>query len=110
MGSLGFSEIFVVLVVALIVLGPTRLPDAARSMGRAMRELRNVTSGFEREVRAAFDEPATPSRSSEEQHGIDPGALAPGMSYGQPPRAEPPVVSDEQAPARDRTVDPGTDD
>ena len=85
MGSLGFTEIMVVLVVALLVLGPARLPDAARSVGKAIRELRNLTSGFEREVRAAFDDTGVPQPTAREaEHGIDPGALAPGMSYGQP--------------------------
>lgn len=59
MGSIGPAEIFVVLIVALIVLGPNRLPDAARSVGKAMAELRRVTSGVQAEVRDAFSEPPT---------------------------------------------------
>jgi sec-independent protein translocase protein TatA len=35
----------VILVVALIVLGPKRLPEAARSVGRGMRELKESLSG-----------------------------------------------------------------
>ena len=58
MGSIGPAEILVVLVVALIVLGPTRLPDAARSLRRAVSEFRRVTSGFQSEMREAFaDQP-----------------------------------------------------
>lgn len=59
MGSIGPAEIFVVLIVALIVLGPNRLPDAARSVGKAMAELRRMTSGVQAEVRDAFAEPPT---------------------------------------------------
>lgn len=33
-------ELVVILVIALLVLGPTRLPETARSLGRGMRELR----------------------------------------------------------------------
>ena len=33
-------ELMVILVVALIVLGPSRLPDAARSVGKGMREFK----------------------------------------------------------------------
>lgn len=110
MGSLGFTEIFVVLVVALLVLGPARLPDAARSMGKALRELRNLTSGFEREVRAAFDDPDTPaSRTADDQHGIDPGALAPGMSYGRPVDA-PPVGPDTAPNVDSAAPTPSEDD
>lgn len=58
MGSIGPLEVIVVLIVALVVLGPSRLPDAARSVGKAMAELRRMTTGFQTEVRDAFAEPA----------------------------------------------------
>jgi sec-independent protein translocase protein TatA len=38
-------ELVVVLVIALVVLGPKRLPDAGRSLGRGIRELRDGISG-----------------------------------------------------------------
>ena len=41
----GPLELMVILVIALIVLGPKRLPDAARSVGKGMRELKNSLSG-----------------------------------------------------------------
>jgi sec-independent protein translocase protein TatA len=41
----GPLELMVILVVALIVLGPKRLPDAARSVGRGMRELKQSLAG-----------------------------------------------------------------
>jgi sec-independent protein translocase protein TatA len=56
-GSVGPVEILVVLVVALLVLGPQKLPDAARSLGRAIGEVRRYTSGFQTEMRDAFAEP-----------------------------------------------------
>ncbi|CAN5518877.1 hypothetical protein BH20ACT18_BH20ACT18_07200 [soil metagenome] len=39
-GQVGTLEIVVVLVIALIVLGPKRLPEMARSLGRGVRELK----------------------------------------------------------------------
>jgi len=39
-------ELMVIAVIALIVLGPTRLPDAARSVGKGMREMRDSFSGL----------------------------------------------------------------
>ena len=39
-------ELLVIAAIALIVLGPTRLPVAARSIGRGIRELRESMSGF----------------------------------------------------------------
>jgi sec-independent protein translocase protein TatA len=38
-------EIVVVAIIALIVLGPAKLPDAARAMGRGMREFKGALSG-----------------------------------------------------------------
>ena len=45
MPGIGPMEIIVVLVIALLVLGPKKLPDMARSVGRGMREFRNAISG-----------------------------------------------------------------
>ncbi len=38
-------ELMVIAVIALIVLGPSRLPEAARSLGKGMREMRNSFQG-----------------------------------------------------------------
>jgi sec-independent protein translocase protein TatA len=40
-------EIVVVAIIALIVLGPAKLPDAARAMGKGMREFKGALSGEE---------------------------------------------------------------
>ena len=40
MPSIGRMELVIVLVVALLVFGPKRLPDAGRSLGRSMREFK----------------------------------------------------------------------
>ncbi|MET0763174.1 MAG: twin-arginine translocase TatA/TatE family subunit [Thermoleophilaceae bacterium] len=42
----GPLEMLVILVIALLVLGPKRLPEAARSVGRGMRELKESLSGI----------------------------------------------------------------
>jgi len=43
--QIGPLEIVLVLVIALIVLGPKKLPEAARSVGRGMREFKDSLSG-----------------------------------------------------------------
>ena len=43
--QVGPTELIVVLVVALLVLGPKRLPEVGRSLGRGMRELKDSLSG-----------------------------------------------------------------
>src|SRR5262249_2387651 len=47
MFGLGMGEIMVILVVALLVLGPTQLPDAAKKIGQAIRELRKHTQNLQ---------------------------------------------------------------
>ncbi len=46
-----------ILVVALLVLGPNRLPEAARQVGRAMAEMRRMSAGFQAEIRDAMQTP-----------------------------------------------------
>jgi Tat protein translocase TatB subunit len=55
-GNIGGGEILIILLVALIVVGPQRLPDAARSIGKAMGELRRASSGFQSEIRGVIDD------------------------------------------------------
>ena len=45
MPTIGPMELIVVLAIALIVLGPKRLPDAGRSLGRGLREFKGAISG-----------------------------------------------------------------
>jgi sec-independent protein translocase protein TatB len=61
MFNLGMPEILVIMAVALIVLGPKRLPDVARALGKAMAEFRKATSGITEELenaRAMLEEEA----------------------------------------------------
>ncbi len=45
MPGIGFPELLVILVIALIVLGPKRLPEAGRALGKGMREFKDSISG-----------------------------------------------------------------
>ena len=53
MGNLGGAEILVILLVALIVLGPTKLPPAIRQVGKVVGEIRRIGQGFQQELREA---------------------------------------------------------
>ncbi len=44
-GGIGLPEMLIVLAIALIVLGPKRLPDAGRSLGRGLREFKSAMTG-----------------------------------------------------------------
>ena len=54
--SLGPAEILVVLVIALLVFGPTRLPEIGRQVGRAMREFRKFQSTLKVDMDSVFAE------------------------------------------------------
>ena len=56
---LNFSpeKLFLVGVIALIVLGPNRLPQAARTLGRFTAQLRKMSASFQDEVRSSLAEP-----------------------------------------------------
>ena len=65
MFGIGMPELILIAVVALIVLGPKKLPDLAKSMGRAVREFKKATSELKEtlqvdsefsEVKKAFTE------------------------------------------------------
>jgi len=43
--GIGVPELLIVLVIALIVLGPKKLPEVGRSLGRGMREFKDSISG-----------------------------------------------------------------
>jgi sec-independent protein translocase protein TatA len=45
LGNIGPLEIIVVLIIALIVFGPKRLPELGRSLGKGIREFRGSVSG-----------------------------------------------------------------
>lgn len=60
MGSVGAPEVLVILVLALLVLGPDRLPQAARTMGRWVGELRKLTGSLQAEVQDVVDEVMRP--------------------------------------------------
>jgi sec-independent protein translocase protein TatA len=44
-GNIGVAEIAIVLIIALIVFGPKRLPELGRSLGRGIREFRGSLGG-----------------------------------------------------------------
>ena len=56
--NLGAPEILVILVVALLVFGPHRLPEIGRQVGGAMRELRKMQDSVKSELQAVMQEDA----------------------------------------------------
>jgi TatA/E family protein of Tat protein translocase len=48
--NLGFSEVAFILILALLLLGPKKLPEVGRQVGRAMAEFRRATGHFQAEL------------------------------------------------------------
>lgn len=55
MFNVGGGELLVIFLLALLVLGPDKLPESARKVGRVLTELRRMSQGFQDEVRSAID-------------------------------------------------------
>jgi sec-independent protein translocase protein TatB len=56
MFNVGGMELLVIAVLALVVLGPDKLPGAIRQLGQFTGELRRISRGFQTDLRGALDE------------------------------------------------------
>ena len=59
MFNIGGGELLVIFLVALVVLGPKRLPEVARQVGKWVGEFRKLSAGFQTEVRDAMKDPVS---------------------------------------------------
>jgi TatA/E family protein of Tat protein translocase len=55
MFGIGMPELLLLLAIALIVIGPKKLPDLAKSLGRAMREFKKATNDFKETIQIDED-------------------------------------------------------
>jgi len=99
-GTLGGPEIFLILVVALIVFGPRKLPEIGKSVGKMLAEFRKASNDFKRtiedEVEAervreldASRAPASPPPATESPRVEEPAPPAVSRAETPPPPLEP---------------------
>jgi len=60
--NIGPQELLLILVVALLVVGPARLPELGRTIGKGLRELRKAQDEVRRTIQVSLDEPSTLAR------------------------------------------------
>jgi sec-independent protein translocase protein TatA len=100
--SLGPAEILVILVVALIVLGPKRLPEAGRQVGKAISEVRRWSQDVKYEMNQAFN----PEVVVRDATPLAEPAPAPTSVDPPEPVVEPPVAEDTAPAATDAASPP----
>lgn len=84
--NIGAPELILILIIALVVLGPSKLPDVASSLGKSIREFRKAASDVS--DAAKIDAPATPPVSPA------PTAVAPPAAAPSEPAAPAETASD----------------
>lgn len=54
MPSLGIPELIIILIIALLIFGPKKLPELGRSLGRGIKEFRSATNEVKEQVKEGF--------------------------------------------------------
>lgn len=62
MFGLGFGELLVIFLIALIFIGPKKLPELAKGLGKGIREFQNAAKGFSDQLQND-DQPAPPTKN-----------------------------------------------
>lgn len=78
MPNLGFPELIMLLVIALMVFGPRKLPEMGRTIGKSLREFRRASAEIRNELRFEDEPPRVPS----------PGRRSSGQTEAPPEAAE----------------------
>lgn len=81
MFGIGPLELVAILVVALLIFGPAKLPELARTLGRGLAEFRRASSDLRQTLTAATEEPPKPAPP--------PQGPADQMASGETPAAKP---------------------
>ncbi|WP_295223010.1 twin-arginine translocase TatA/TatE family subunit [Seleniivibrio sp.] len=107
MFGLGFGEIVLILAIALVVVGPKKLPEIAKGLGKAYGEFRKYMNEFKDAVNVGIDEvekpKPSPAQKVYEEHYKDTVKDEPADVDAEPVKAEP--AKEEPAKAEEKKQD-----
>jgi TatA/E family protein of Tat protein translocase len=101
MFGIGMPELLLILAIALIVIGPKKLPDLAKSLGRTLREFKKATNEFKETIQ--IDEDLTDVKKSFDDIGND---IKDSVGLGAPTEFSRPEEK-ETAEKKEDNVDAG---
>lgn len=95
MFGMGMPEILMILAIALVVIGPRKLPDLGRSLGRALREFRKATSEFKSSL--DIEDDLSDVRRSFKEMNTDLKSTLSEAAFGEKPKPRPQPEGDAAA-------------
>jgi sec-independent protein translocase protein TatB len=97
MFGLSFGELLIIAVIALLLLGPDRLPEAAKTVGKGLRELRKATEDLKDQVESEI--------YSEDRKKVKPALVPPIHAQPVPgPAGPPPAATAENVPGLELAI------
>ena len=105
MFDMGFLELLIIGVVGLLVLGPERLPKAARTLGLWIGKIKRTVSGMQREINAQLEAEELRQKLNEQQKKLDESVKRVKRDVESLAEPEPGQADDEQqGPASGRAT------
>jgi sec-independent protein translocase protein TatB len=104
MFGIGSTELLVILVVALIVIGPSKLPDLMKTLGKGMAEFRRMSSDVKSTLEAEVDRAEREQKQAEAQKQLHPenaaaATAAPAQPAATAAAAQPAAAAGKESPS-----------
>ena len=109
MFGIGMPELLLLLAIALIVIGPKKLPDLAKSLGRAMREFKKATNEFKETIQ--IDEDLSDVKKAFDGLGEDiKDSISPKKDIAEFKRPDEPESAESPADQKDKDAEDAVKD
>ena len=108
MPNIGAPELIIILVIALLILGPGKLPEVGASLGKSIREFRKASTDIQDSVKMDVDVSPLPANAPAAAVPTAVAPAAPTQSAVSTPVA-PPAAPDATAGASNATATPSSD-